>query len=127
MQIVSIYLAIYSDRLAAYLPAEVVPAVENAGFPASNIPALFEAMTNGTAAAIEGLPGMDDNVLGAYGLALKVAYGRAFRIVYLSTLGFFAMGMFASFFVREVTDLLTGFVNKTLHKPLVLKKGEEQT
>lgn len=125
-RIVSIYLAIFSDRLPAFLPAEIVPAVENAGLPASSISDLFEAMANGTAAAFEAVPGMNENILGAFEIATKVAYGRAFRIVYLSTLGFFAMGMVASFFVRDISELLTGFVNKTIHKPAVMQKKEEQ-
>ncbi len=103
-----------------------MPAVENAGLPASSILDLFQAMANGTAAALEAVPGMNDNILGAYALATKVAYTHAFRIVYLSTLGFFALGMIASFFVVDITELLTGFVNKTIHKPSVLQKREEQ-
>ncbi|KAJ9608501.1 hypothetical protein H2200_007489 [Cladophialophora chaetospira] len=110
--------------VATFLPAEIVPAVENAGLPASSISDLFQAMANGTAAALETVPGMNGDILGAYVVATKVAYGHAFRVVYLSTLGFFALGMIASFFVVDITELLTGFVNKTIHKPSVLQKKE---
>lgn len=83
-------------------------------------------MGNGTAAALRAVPGMNDNILGAYSLATKVAYGHAFSIVYLSTLGFFALGVVASLFVVDITELLTGFVNKTIHKSPLVQKREEQ-
>lgn len=69
---------------------------------------------------------MNDEILGAFDIATKIAYGRAFRIVYLSTLGFFACGMAASFFVRDITELLTWFVNKTTHQPPVFQKKKEK-
>ena len=83
-------------------------------------------MANGTAAAFEAVPGMNENVLEAFDIASKVAYGRAFRVVYLSTLGFFAMGMAASFFVRDISELLTGFVNKTITRPAGLQQKKEE-
>lgn len=123
---VSIYLAIYNDRIRTYLPIEITSAVEEAGLPASSIPALFQAIANGTIAALDSVPGMNENILRAYVTAGKVAQGHAFRVVYLSTLGFFAVGMIASFFVRDVGELLTGFVNKTIHKSSDLQSNAKE-
>lgn len=108
------------------MPAEIVPAVETAGLPSTSIPDLFKAMANGSTAALEAIPGMNDGILNAYSIATKVAYGHAFRIVYLSTLGFFALGMIASFFVVDVKELLTDFVNKTVDKSSILPWKEEK-
>lgn len=60
---------------------------------------------------------MDIGVLDALTLATKHAYTHAFKIVYLSTLGFTGIGLIAAFFVKDVNDYLTNYVNKTLHKP----------
>ncbi|KAJ9641294.1 hypothetical protein H2204_002972 [Knufia peltigerae] len=114
---VSVFLAIYSDRLGAFLPQEITTAVEAAGLPASSIPDLFAAVANGTQAALEAVPGIDIGVLDALTLATKHAYTHAFKIVYLSSLGFTGIGLIAAFFVKDVNDYLTNYVNKTLHKP----------
>jgi hypothetical protein len=119
---VSIYLAIYSDRLTAFLPQEIVPAVGGAGLPASSVPELFAAISNGTSAALEAVPGMNDVVLEALRLATKHAYAHAFKIVYLATLAFTGVGLIAAFYITDVDDYLTNYVNKTIHKPKMAKK-----
>lgn len=116
---VSIYLAIYSDRLTVFLPQEVVPAVSSAGLPASSIPDLLTAIANGTAAALEEVPGMTDGVLDALALATKLAYVHAFKIMYLATLAFTGIGLVAAFFITDVDAFLTNYVNKTICKPKI--------
>ena len=119
MGVVSIYLAIYSNRLTAYLPQEIVPAVQAAGLPASSLPDLFAAVTNGTTAALEKVPGMSSGVLEALALATKVAQAHAFKVVYLATLAFTGIGLIAAFFIIDVSAYLTNYVNKTIHKPKI--------
>lgn len=114
---VSIYLVIYSNRLTAYLPQEITPAVEAAGLPASSLPDLFAAIANGTQGALLAVPGADSGVLDALALATKHAYAHAMKIVYLTTLAFTGIGLAASFFIKDVNAYLTNYVNKTLHKP----------
>lgn len=89
--------------------------------PASSIPDLYAAITNGTSAALEAVPGMNAKVLDALQLATKLAYAHAFKIVYLSTLGFTGVGVVAAFFIIDVKDYLTSYVNKTIHKPTMGK------
>lgn len=114
---VSIYLAIYSNRLTAFLPQEIAPAVEAAGLPASSLPDLFTAIANGTQAALDAVPGVDNGVLDALAVATKHAYAHAFKIVYLATFGFTGIGLVAAFFITDVDAYLTNYVNKTLHRP----------
>lgn len=123
---VSIYLAIYSDRLTAFLPQEIVPAVAGAGLPASSVPELFAAISNGTSAALETVPGMNEMVLEALGLATKHAYTHAFKIVYFATLAFTGIGLVAAFYITDVDDYLTNYVNKTIHKPKIAKKAQAE-
>jgi uncharacterized membrane protein len=81
------------------------------------MPDLFSAIANGTAAALNQVPGMTDDILDALGLATKMAYGQAFKIVYLATLSFTGIGLVAAFFITDVDAFLTNYVNKTIHKP----------
>jgi hypothetical protein len=85
------------------------------------------AMSNGTTAALQTVPGINDRVLDALSLATKNAYAHTFKIVYLATLAFTGIGMVAAFFVVDIDDLLTGYVNKTVQKPNSGKgkKGED--
>lgn len=124
MPAVSIYLAIYSDRLTAYLPREIVPAVEAAGLPASSISALFAAVNNGTKTALSDVPGMNDQILDALALATKHAYAHTFKIVYLATLAFTGIGLIAAFFIKDVDKYLTNYVNKTIHRPQLGTKAQ---
>ena len=121
MGVVSIYLAIYSNRLTAFLPQEIVPAVQGAGLPASSIPELLAAVSNCTAAALETVPGMSNEVLDALALATKYAQAHAFKVVYLATLAFTGIGLVAAFFITDVSAYLTNYVNKTIHKPEIVK------
>ncbi|KEF61664.1 uncharacterized protein A1O9_03232 [Exophiala aquamarina CBS 119918] len=122
---VSIYLAIYSNRLTAFLPQEIVPAVQEAGLPTSSVPDLFVAISNGTSAALENVPGMTEVVVEALGLATKHAYAHSFKVVYLATIAFTGLGLIASFWIVDVSSFLTNYVNKTIHRPKITKKAQE--
>lgn len=112
--------------MTAFLTQEIVPAVEGAGLPASSLPDLFVAMRNGTTAALQTVPGMNDKVLSAFVLATKHAYAHAFKIVYLTTLAFTGVGTIAAFFITDVKEHLTNYVNKTIHKPEKRKKTQAE-
>lgn len=117
MSPVSIYVAVYSTELTANLPAKIVPAVEQAGLPASSITSLFAAITNGTAAALEAVPGINPSIMAALTSSTHAAYQSTFTVVYMVSLAFGGVAIIAAFFVKDVGELLTGFVNKTIHNP----------
>ena len=123
---ISIYVCIYSNKLTTFLPQEIVPAVEQAGLPASSIPAFFAAMTNGTSAAFETVPGINAKVLAAFADATQDAYAHAFKIVYLSSVAFAAVAIIASLFVTDIDKYMTNFVNKTIHKPHTVRDIEHK-
>lgn len=123
---VSVFLAIYGNRLTTTLPQEIVPAVEAAGLPSSSVSERFVAITNGTSAALGNVPGMNESVMEALGVATKHAYAQAFQTVYLSTLAFTGVGLVAAFFVVDVDHYLTNYVNKTIHKPKLTKKVQAE-
>ncbi|KAF9887642.1 hypothetical protein FE257_009735 [Aspergillus nanangensis] len=112
----SIYICIYSNRLSTFLPEDVIPAVEKAGLPSSSTTQLLEAVAQGVTSAIDKVPGMTDAIKAALDLATKHAYARAFKIVYLSSLGFAGLAVIAAFFVSDVDKYMTNFVNKTVDR-----------
>ena len=120
--IASIYVAIFTNRLTANLPADIVPAVEKAGLPASSVLPLFGAIKNGTAAALEAVPGINAKIIAALGTATQDAYASSFKTVYLSSLSFGAVSIIASFFMTDIKHFLTDFVNKAIHDP---RKGND--
>ena len=101
--------------MAVELPKAVVPAVENAGLPASSVPALFAAMTNGTTAALEKVPGVSAKILGAMATAVQDANSQSFKVVYLSSLAFGGVAIISAFFATNVDEFMTGFINKSVN------------
>lgn len=113
----AIYVSIFSNQLTVNLPAQVTGPVEAAGLPSSSVTALFAAITNGTRAALESVPGMHADILAVVGRTVKDAYSMSFKTVYLSSLGFGGLAVIASFFATDVDTFLTNFVNKTISGP----------
>ena len=108
----SIFVSIYGNRLADEIPQNVPRAVVAAGLPASSVPVLMKALANGTAAAIQAVPGMTPTVLGVFTTAVKDSYSASFRTVYLSSLAFSGIALIAAFFTTDVDAYMTSFLNK---------------
>lgn len=62
---------------------------------------------------------MNDLVRTALDAGTKHAYARAFKIVYLSSLGFGGLSILAAFFVTDVDKYMTNFVNKRVDRSKV--------
>lgn len=103
----------------AFLPQDVVPAVQEAGLPSSSITQLLKAISQGNTVAIDKIAGMNDLIRTALDAATKHAYARAFKIVYLSSLGFGGLSIVAAFFVTDVDKYMTNFVNKRVDRSQV--------
>lgn len=80
-------------------------------------------MAKGTAAAFATVPGFNAHIGAALTLATQTAYRDAFKVVYLTSLAFTGTAIIACFFVTDINQYLTNFVNKTIHAPG--KKGLE--
>lgn len=71
------------------------------------------------------MPGINEKILEALGVATKHAHANSFKIVYLATLAFTGIGLIASFWIVDVDAFLTNYVNKTIHKPAIMKNAQE--
>ncbi|KAL1898142.1 hypothetical protein Sste5346_003544 [Sporothrix stenoceras] len=116
----SIYVSVYSARLPVFVNQDVTAAAASSGLPTSSLPQLFTALTNGTTAALDAVPGMNSTILEAVTDGNLLAYHMAFKIVFLSTISFGGIAIIASFFVQDVSKFMNNFVNKTIHR-----RGEE--
>lgn len=121
----SIYVSIFTDKLAVFLPQEFTSAVTKVGLPDSSLPDLFTTIGNGTALALGSVPGMNDTILAAVGEGTKMGYHDTFRIVYLASLVFGIIAIISAFFVQDVSHLFTGFVNKKIHTPVMKKSYKD--
>lgn len=123
----SIYVAIFSDQLGVNIPRDVVKYTTRAGLPEESIPALFNATTVGTPEALNSVPGINGEIIEALNLGTMAAYKSSFRVVYLASLAFGIMSIISALFVQDVSEFLTGFVNKTIHAPQMGKRQDEVT
>ncbi|GLA38191.1 hypothetical protein AnigIFM63309_005197 [Aspergillus niger] len=106
----AIYVAILDNRVTVDLPRDVSAAALNAGLPSSSLTDLLEAVSAGTTAAYEAVPGMTNGILGAVTEAVKTAYSQSFRTVFLASIAFGGLSVIAACFAEGVDGRFTGDV-----------------
>jgi hypothetical protein len=112
--IVSIYVAVLSRRVAINLPKDVSSAAISAGLPSASVPAALEAVANGTAAALEAVPGINPAIEAAIANGVKTAYADSFKIVYLVTIAFSGIAFIAALFTSDIDSLLNDYVSRRI-------------
>ncbi|CAK7200619.1 hypothetical protein SEUCBS139899_003317 [Sporothrix eucalyptigena] len=110
----SIYVSVYSARLPVFLDRDITSFATAAGLPTSSVSDLLAAVSNGTTAALEAVPGMTSTILGAVSEGTLAGYHDTFKVVFLATLAFGGLAIISAFFIQEIGHLLNNFVNKTL-------------
>lgn len=110
---VAIYATTLANRLNTTIPANVVPAAENAGLPTSSIPTFIMALggTNTTA-----VPGLTPSILAVTEQAYKVANAQAYRTVFLANFAFGCLGMVICWFVAQNDRSKENFVGANIHR-----------
>jgi hypothetical protein len=110
---VTIYATTLANRLTTTIPANVIPAAERAGLPASSIPSLLMALggTNTTP-----VPGLTPNKFVIAEQAYKVANAQAYRTVFLASFAFGGLGMVICWFVAQNDRSKDNFIGANIHK-----------
>lgn len=111
----TVYSVILSSRLAQTIPAQVIPAVVNAGLPASSAADFIAAFSIGSS-AFAAIPNITPNIIAVGTVAYKEANASAYRTVFLSTIAFTGVAIIATLFLPDIDHLLTGKVATTLHE-----------
>lgn len=109
----TIYVAILTNRLGATIPAQVPPALINAGLPADSVASFMAGITTGS---FEGIKGLTPQIIAVGTAAYKNASAAAYQTVFLSTIAFSGVALVLSFFCPNVDDKMTSMVATTLHK-----------
>ncbi|KAF2260865.1 MFS general substrate transporter [Lojkania enalia] len=111
----AVYTVILSNRLAETIPAQVPPAVINAGLPASSVADFIAAFSVG-APAFQAVPGITDEILAIGTSAYQHANADAYRTIFFSNIAFSGVAIICSLLLPNVDHLLTGSVATTLHQ-----------
>lgn len=111
----AIYIAVLNTRLASTIPAEVPPAIIDAGLPASSVAEFITALSSGSAKALAVVPGITDQIIVAGTKAYKQANADAYKTVYLSTLAFTGLAIILTFWAPNTKKYMTNKVAATLH------------
>lgn len=111
----TVYTVILSNRLTQTTTGQVIPAVINAGLPASSAPSFLAAFSIGPS-AFEKVPGITPTILAIGTRAYQEANASAYRTVFLTTIAFTGVAIIATLFLPNVDHLLTANVATTLHE-----------
>jgi hypothetical protein len=110
----AVYVAVMTNRLAETVPAQVPPAVINAGLPASSVADFLIALTSGSAATLNQIHGITPQIIAAGTRAYQEASADAYSTVYLSTIAFSAIAVVLTWFAPNTEELMSGKVAATL-------------
>ena len=112
--LVAIYVSIMTNRLGETIPAQVPPAVINAGLPAGSVPAFLAALSVG-GEAFSAVPGITQNILAVGTRAYQDASADAYRTVYLATIAFSGFPCILTWWAPNTDSLMSEKVAATLH------------
>jgi len=111
----SVYSAVLTNRLTKTIASEVPTALVGAGLPASSVPTFLKAITAGTAAAFQAVPGISADIIATGLHAYKVANAQAYSTVYLTVIAFAGLGFVLTFFAANTEGKMLDSVAATLH------------
>jgi len=112
----TVFSVILTEELKKKVAPRVTAAITAAGLPASSVAGYLMALSNGTTAAYEAVPGINTAIIASGTDAYKLANASAYRVVFLSTIAWSVVGVIATLFLPDVDKLLTRQVATTLHK-----------
>ncbi|PVH90282.1 putative siderophore iron transporter [Periconia macrospinosa] len=102
----AIYAAAMQTRLQTKIPAYVAKAAAQAGLPPSSIGAFVGAIASQDTAALSGIPGVSQVIVGAGGAALKQAYADSVRVVFIIGAPFGVVACVASLFLGDLRQTM---------------------
>ena len=118
----AIYSSIVDNQFWDRLPSQLTSAVSAAGLEGIGVGDLIQAATLNTASAYAKVPGITKQVIAISRLAVKHAYVDAYRIVYLTAVGFAGLALISALMCSNVDP-----AKKTLEKAVMLENEKRQT
>lgn len=111
----SIFVAIYSNKLPGKMNEIVVPALTDAGLPASSIAQVLEVAPDGSQASLESIPGMTKAILDVVNASVATAYGYSYAYVYYTAVALGVVSILAAISLRDFDHYLTDHVSRQVY------------
>ncbi|KAF2817035.1 trichothecene efflux pump [Mytilinidion resinicola] len=115
----TIYVSILQNKLTDNIPKDVGMPLALGGVPPANIPAVIEALTSGNVAS-PALSTVKPQTLMLAVAGLKQAFASSFKIVYLTTIAFGAVGVVIVAFASDVDHLMTRKIEIRLEEGAII-------
>lgn len=112
----SIYTVVLTNRLAHEIPANVVPAITEAGLPMESVASFIQALTLGNAAALSAVEGVTPAITIAGTAAYKHASANSYRTVFLTSIAFSCIAIGCACFTPNVDHRMTNELAVVLHR-----------
>lgn len=117
---VTIYTAVFKNKIQIILPAELTRSALEAGLPSSSIEAFLLAFSSGNSTGLLGVPGVTPGVIAAVSEASKKAYADSFRYIWYILTAFAGFCGISALFYTSTKKYMTREVAapaKTRTKP----------
>lgn len=115
----AIYNTVLTNRFNTFVGEEIVPVILGNGLSPADIPKIIPAAIEynlGIPKTFEGIQGITPDIITALQTAVRTAYGNAFAIVFLASLGATLLGFICGFFVEDPTPYMTNHVQSAMHE-----------
>jgi hypothetical protein len=112
----AIYTSIVDNQFADRIPGQISQAITGTAFDPANIRSLIQAAVSNSAEAFAEIPGVTEQIITNSQSAVKIAYTQAYRVVYLTALGFAALALICALLASN-----TDPAKKTLEKAVQLE------
>ncbi|KAJ9625976.1 hypothetical protein H2204_010275 [Knufia peltigerae] len=110
----SLYVTVYSNRISHNLISYVGAVASTLGLDASAITKVITAVSAGTPAALNSIPGMTPQIYQSLMKAASTAYQKSFATVYLMSLAFGGCTIIAALLTRNIDGKLTSHVARRI-------------
>lgn len=109
----TVFTVVLSNRLLKTIPADVPPALVNAGLPESSVAAFLTSITAGK--GFDTVAGLTPQIQAIGLAAYRKASSDAYNTVFLTTIAFSSIGIILTWWAPNVEHLLNTQVTTTLH------------
>lgn len=109
----AIFMTIFQRQFASFVGDEVIPVMNQHRLDPELMDAIIagaKAYNLGIPGSLDDIPGITDAIKEALQVAVRSAYGHAFKIVFLCTIPFSAVALILSLWIEDPTQYMTNHV-----------------
>jgi hypothetical protein len=111
----AVFVAIYTNKIPGKMNEIVVPALTDAGLPASSIAQVLKVAANADQALLVKIPGMTTPILKVVNESVATAYGQSYAYVYYTAVALGVVSILAAASLRDFDHYLTDHVSRQVY------------